>query len=127
MGTSAVVSREPKFFSQRWWGGTMRDEELAPIGARSRVGHRQDTGRVVPTRGAELVSEVVARSAHPGAGRVPALNHEIVDDPMKLQAVVVPALRQVDEVRHRQRGLGRMERHVDVPLRCLEDGYQFGR
>src|SRR4030095_1341059 len=42
-----------------------RDEELAAVGVRAAVGHRQDAGLVVPQLRMKLVAERVSRSADP--------------------------------------------------------------
>src|ERR1700722_4473792 len=49
------------------WRRRKRDEELAAVGVRPGVGHRQDAGLVVPQLWAELVSELVAGAAGPRA------------------------------------------------------------
>ena len=105
----------------------MRDEELAPVGSGSGVGHREHTGRVVSSDGAELIPEVVPGATHAGPGGVAALHHEVGDDPMKLQAVVVATYRQVDEVGHRHRRLRRKERDADFPFDRVEHGDEFVR
>src|SRR5262249_58397839 len=66
-----------------------RDEELAAVGIRPAVRHRQDPRLAVPQLRAELVREVVARPARTLAEWIAALNHETVDDAVKDGAVVI--------------------------------------
>src|SRR5262245_21952233 len=66
-----------------------RDEELAAIGIRPTVRHRQDARFVVPQLRMKLVCEVIAGAADTLAERIAALNHEPVDNAMKNGAVVV--------------------------------------
>ena len=56
-------------------------------------------------RSVELVLELVARSAGPRSARAAPLDHEARDHAVELEPVVVPARREVDEVRHRDRRL----------------------
>ncbi|MPN63595.1 hypothetical protein SDC9_211359 [bioreactor metagenome] len=81
----------------------MHDEELAA----RRVGHhaarhRQHAARVLERVGkavlAELARDRVARSAHAGAGRVAALDHEAGNHAVEDQPVVKALLDQVHEV-----------------------------
>ncbi len=66
----------------------MGDEELTAVGIRAGIGHGQDSRPVVPQILDEFVLEPVTRS--PGARTIgaAALDHEILDDPMKFQIVV---------------------------------------
>src|SRR6266700_6772715 len=57
--------------------GTIGDEELRTIGIWSSIRHRKDTGLVVFQRErAPLVVELVAGSAHTGAGGIATLGHK---------------------------------------------------
>ena len=47
------------------------------------VGHGQQVGPVEAQVGVELVGELVAGAAHPGAGRVTTLDHESADHPVE--------------------------------------------
>ena len=68
--------------------GTERDEELAAVGVRSGVGHRQDAGLAVAQRRVEFVGELVAGASRAGAERITPLDHEAIDDAMEDDAVV---------------------------------------
>ena len=82
------------------------DEELAAVGARAGIGHREDAGLVVFQGRIELILELVPGTAHAGAGRVAALHHEIVDHPVEDGVVVESFACQEDQVVDRLRGLG---------------------
>src|SRR5687768_8666147 len=84
---------------------------------------------------AELVRELISRSAHPIAHRTAALQHEAVDHPMEDQAVVerprdflarpwigplFGPFGQADKVRHRLRSLVIEEMDLEVAFRCAE-------
>src|SRR5690606_9295158 len=66
------------------------DEELAAIGVRAGIGHGQDPA-LVGHAVAGLVLEPVARAAAAGALGAAALDHEVGDDPVEVQAVVETA------------------------------------
>jgi hypothetical protein len=83
----------------------VRDEELAAIGVRACVRHRNNAGVVLERIATQFVLELVAGTAAPGACGVAALNHEVVDDAMKRYSVIEAFASQKDEVVDR---LGRM-------------------
>src|SRR5258705_12594116 len=60
-----------------------RDEELAAIGVRTAVGHREDARLVLAQIRMKLVRKGIAGSANPLAERIAALDHESVDDAME--------------------------------------------
>src|SRR5689334_12052320 len=68
-----------------------RNKELAAVGVRPAIGHRQNAGLVVAEPGMKLIAEGVAGPADPLAERIAALHHEAVDDTMKDHAVVIRA------------------------------------
>ena len=78
--------------------GAKRDEELRAAGIGAGVGHRQDARDVVFQVRVEFVGNLVAGAATTGAGRVAALDHEPVDDPVKNNAVIEAFAGQVDEI-----------------------------
>mmetsp|Transcript_30985 Transcript_30985/g.100959 ORF Transcript_30985/g.100959 Transcript_30985/m.100959 type:complete len:200 (+) Transcript_30985:1670-2269(+) len=70
----------------------VREEELAPVGVGSAVGHRQYSPRVEPQTLHNLVPElpsVHALPPLPRARRIPALNHERFDVAVEHRSVVV--------------------------------------
>src|SRR6185436_9091617 len=67
--------------------GYQRDEELAAVSARSRVGHREDARLVVPPFRVEFVGEAVTGSARAGTERIAALDHEVLDHAVEDEAV----------------------------------------
>ena len=89
------------------------DEELGAVGAWAGIGHGQQEWAVKLQLRVELVLELVARATAAGAGRVAALDHEVIDDAVEdcavieragllalcvLGGVVLLALGQADEV-----------------------------
>src|SRR5690606_13443803 len=80
------------------------NKELAAIGAGTGIGHRQHAA-LVRQAIAGLVLETVARAAGTGALGAAALDHEVVQHAVEIQAVVEAALGEVDEVGNRQRRL----------------------
>ena len=106
-------------------GRHMGDEELAAVGVRAGVGHGEDAGAGVGQARVDLVGEGIAGAAGAGAQGAAALNHEIGDDAVELEAVVelvalhlgaaaefLGAFSEADEVGHSERGLGVFE-HAD--------------
>ena len=113
------------------------DEELAAVGVRSGVGHREQVRPVEAQLGVELVGEVVARAAGAAAQRVAALDHEVVDHPVEDGAVVerpvvfCPGARvgpllgaggQLDEVGDRLGGVVAEQVDLDVAGRGVQGG-----
>src|SRR3954470_9284373 len=79
------------------------DEELRAVGVRAGVGHRQRAADDLVL--VELVLELIPRAAGPRAGRVAALDHEVLDDAMEDDAVVEAVAGELAEVLD---GLGRV-------------------
>src|SRR5688500_18439432 len=85
-----VLAVEPR-------GGLRRDdEELAAVRIGAMVGHRERTALDLVV--VDLVLELVARTAGPGAVRAAALDHEVADHAVEDQPVVVAVARQLLEV-----------------------------
>ena len=74
----------------------MHDEPLAAVGVRPSVGHRQRAPRV--GAGHFLVAEAVAWPARAVSAGATALDHEAIDDPVKLVVFIEAVPRQKDEV-----------------------------
>ena len=83
----------------------MRDEELRAVRVRTRICHRQDAGSVMFQFGMKFIFELVTWTAGSRSMRAPTLNHEILDDAVKLQAIVEAFVRELLEVRARLRCL----------------------
>src|SRR6056297_447179 len=66
----------------------MGNEALGAVRVGSGVGHRQDAGNVMLQIGMKLVLELVPWSSRPISFRASSLNHEVLDDSMKIQAVI---------------------------------------
>src|SRR5690606_36494497 len=105
-------------------GGDMGDEELAAIGAGAGIGHGQLARGIVAQVRADLVLEAVARAAGAGAARAAALDQEIGDHPVEVQAVVEAAPGQVDEAGHGHRGLLGEQAQADRAAGGGDDGGQ---
>ena len=78
--------------------GHVGDEELASIGPWAGIGHGKNTWAIVFEPAVDFVFKAVAGSAAACAGGIAALNHELLDDAMEGEAVVVTALREIQEV-----------------------------
>src|SRR5690606_25688336 len=76
---------------------------------------------------AGLVLEAVAGAAAAGAFGAAALDHEVRDDPVERQAVVEPALGEVDEIGDGQGGLFGQQVHLDYALGGVKYGGQGHR
>ena len=105
----AVFAVEPR-------RGDVGDEKLAAIGAGAGVGHGEDAGLGVTEGFVELVCELVAGPAGAVAARIAALDHEVGDDAVKGQAVVVAAFGEIEEVGGGHRDLGGVDDALDVAL-----------
>src|SRR5216683_3042585 len=73
------------------------DEELAAIGVRPGVGHRERSELVAPWLG-QLVFETVPGATPAGALRITALQHEAGNDSVEDDVVVIVVAGQEDEV-----------------------------
>jgi len=90
---------------------------LAAVGARTGVGHGKGAA-VVAQLDIGFILEAVAPNAlaaAAGTGGVAALDHEVPDDAVKDQAVVVAVLRMCHEVLTGFRGLLRKETDGNIP------------
>ena len=89
------------------------DEELAAVGIRARIGHRDRTRLVAIVR-MDLIGKLVARAAGPPAvaqrivfGKgVAALDHEILDHAVEFDVVVEVLARELHEIRDGIRRVG---------------------
>ena len=109
-------------------------KELRAVGVGSGIGHRQLALLVELVGGASgLVFELVARSTHPGAGRIAALNHEVRDHAVKNGAIVqaVFALLATDRMRPVSFAFRELNKIRDsfgsVLLEELDDDRSFAR
>src|SRR5918992_3828539 len=90
------------------------DEELAAVRVRPAVGHRQRAAHDLVV--VDLVLELVARAAGAGSLRAAALDHEVLDDAVEDQPVVVAVLRQLHEVLDGLRGIFLEQLELDRPV-----------
>ena len=77
----------------------MGDEKLAAVRVLAGVGHREDARAVVLEVGMKLVRQPVAGIAGAVAQRAAALNHEVLDHPVKNQPVKVRLARGIGRER----------------------------
>ena len=78
----------------------MRNEELAAVRAGARIRHGQLAGCVMFQLGGALVLEAVAGPSRSVSVRASALDHEVGNDPVKRQPVVIAAFCQIEEIRY---------------------------
>jgi hypothetical protein len=100
------------------------DKELAPPGIGAGVCHGDRTP-CIPVAVRKLILDYVPGPAHSGAGRVAALDHKTIDDPVEDYTVVKAFLHERFKVSCGD-GHGRIERNSDIPHVRLEL-YQFLR
>lgn len=88
---------EDGVFAVEVGSGEVGDEELGAVGVRSGVGHGEDAGFVVLAVGFAFALELVAGVTGAGAEGAAALDHEIGDDAVEGEAVVVSAAGEAEE------------------------------
>ena len=96
------------------WSGGGGDEKLGAVGPGTGVGHGENAGAAVTKIGVKFIGKLVSGAAPTALGRVAALKHEIFDNPVKGDPVIVSALCEIEEIRASQRGFGGIHRCVDV-------------
>lgn len=95
-------------------------EKLAAVGARTGVCHRKNSRTGVFEIRMNLVLELVARTAGTRASRVAALNHEVRDDAVKSESVVIALGGEVEVVGAGNRRFAREERCLNITFGCLQ-------
>src|SRR4029453_1546360 len=90
------------------------DEELRTVRVRPGVCHREVSARDAMV--VELVLERVARTARAVTARTAALDHEVRDDAVEDEAVVVAVTGELREIRNRLRSVVVEELELDRPL-----------
>lgn len=100
---------------------SMRDKKLATVGVWPCVGHRENTGAIVLQVGSKLILKPVAGTACPCPGGIAALDHEIGNDTVEGDAVIVPTLRQIEEIGHCHGHVATIERGLDISLVSFQD------
>ena len=101
-------------------GRNMRDEKLAAIGSRPRVGHRKDARLAMGESRVKLILEFVPRPTTTRPRGVATLNHEILDDPMKNNTIVVTTPGQIQKIRARHGNPRGKNVQRDVPPRGFQ-------
>src|SRR5579885_828567 len=101
------------------------DEKLAAVGIWTRVRHRQRADLVLVRVALGFILETVTRTSAAGAGRIAALNHEVLDDAMKQRAVIKFFPREKNKIVHGfWRILGKQVAD-DFPARGIKRGGIF--
>ena len=100
----------------------MSDEKLAAIGSRARVCHGEFPRSGMPQGRIELILKLISRTASSTSMRTATLNHKLVDNPMKVEPVIVLFIDQVNKTRNRDRCLIREKSQVD----CAFAGFNTG-
>lgn len=83
-----------------WGRGCVDEEELAPVGIASGVGHRECSGDILEI-GVEFVLEfasVDTLPSPPSPGRISSLDHKVLNDAVEDNPVVVPLLGETDKI-----------------------------
>ena len=101
--------------------GHVGDEELASIGPWAGIGHGKNTRAIMLEPAVDFVFKAVAGSAAACAGGIAALNHELLDDAMEGEAVVVTALREIQEVRDGDGGFRWLQSGFNRPFASSEN------
>lgn len=74
----------------------------------------------------ELIGEFVARSAAACSGWVAALDHEIGDDAVECDFVVITTLRQIEEIGAGEWSFGGVKCQVDVAYARVDGDFDVG-
>ena len=110
---------EDSVLSIKPWCRYMRDEELASISSWSSVRHRKNARSGVTKRGVELILETVSWPSSSRSGWVAALDHEVIDDSVKRNAVIKAVLGEVHKVGDGYWSLIGCELELDISLGSL--------
>ena len=92
----------------------MGDEKLATIRAGASIGHGENTRAVVLESALHFVFKTVSGAAATSAGRITALDHELVDHAVKSNVVVEAPFGEVQEIRNRYGSLRGLQGCFDV-------------
>ena len=102
----------------------LHDKELAAVGIGSGIGHAQRAAEIVQLLAALILelSAVDALTARTGAGGVTALNHEILDDAVEDEAIIIALFGQGYEVLDGFGGNLRVKLDGDIAHVGVHDG-----
>jgi len=113
----------------------MGDEKLASVGRWPRVGHGKNAFSCVFESWVDFITEFVAWAARASSLRATTLNHEVFDDSVKDQAIVVGAFPaglhgafgKADEAADGERALFKFQRKYDFAVVSINvRKYAFG-
>jgi hypothetical protein len=100
----------------------MSDEELAAVGIGAGIGHG-DHPALMPERiSGYLILEPVSGATPSSPGRVPTLDHEIADDPVKGNAIIKILPGQEDKIVYGPGSVGGGQFHFDDTSGSVDDG-----
>src|SRR4029077_8325882 len=112
----------------------VKNEELAAIGVRSGIGHRDEAAAVPAAIQRRVLIDLVLEGSAPRAftagaiaGGVAPLDHETLDDAVERQAVVLAVLGEQPEILDGLRGVCREELDLDWALVGLDGAVHASR
>ena len=79
----------------------MGNEKLATIGARAGIGHRQFSGLIVSELCSALIFKTITGATRTGTQWTTALDHKVINDAVKGEAVIETTLCEIDKICHR--------------------------
>ena len=82
-------------------GGAVCDEKLASVGSGTCVGHRKNSGAVMPTFQCTFIIKFISGAPGSGSLRTTALDHKIGNYTMEIKSVIIPFFDQRNHVGHR--------------------------
>lgn len=108
------------------WSGEVSDEKLAAVRVRTGIGHRENSWLGVFQRVVNFIGEFVTGAAGAGAGWVATLDHEVGDDAVKGDAIVIAAFCKVEEIGASDWDLGGEKPSIDIACRGVNCDFNIG-
>jgi hypothetical protein len=97
------------------------DEKLAAVGPRPGIGHGKFARRIVPAFGRAFIFKAVTRPTGAGPQWAAALDHEVRDDPVKLEPVVIATPGEICKTGNRNRSLLGEQAKIDGAFGSFDD------
>ena len=108
-------------FAVEPWSRDVCDKELAAVCVRTSVSHGKNSWLRVLEPGNDFIFKAIAWATSTGCCWITALDHEVFDNTVEGDAVVVVALGQVQEIGGGKRSLGCEDGSVDVTFGSFDD------